>query len=129
MKLNPDCIRDILLAVEKVTDANTPFRYSRYKSAHQHLAKYDHNEILYHMKQCNMDDMFDGFTLTDSGDLVIIRDLSPKGHKFLANVRQDNIWNNTKIIAGKVGSKSLEALVQISSNIITDLVKAQFGLS
>lgn len=33
-----------------------------------------------------------------------------------------------KSIAGKVGSKSLDALVEIASNVITELIKAQFGL-
>lgn len=59
----------------------------------------------------------------------MVQDLTPTGHKFIENIRQDTIWNNTKSIAAKVGSKSLDAIMQIASNVITELIKSQFGLS
>lgn len=129
MKLNPDCIRDILLTVEDTTDSYRSLEYDSKGEKLPKLAKYDHNEILYHMNQCNLSGFLVGFQRYDTGDFVRIADLSPQGHEFLANIRQDNIWNNTKSIASQIGSKSLETLVQISSNIITELIKAQFGLS
>ena len=57
-----------------------------------------------------------------------VYDLTFAGHQFLANVRSDNIWNGVKSVGLKIGSVSLEALTQIASNVITELVKAQFGL-
>ena len=129
MKLNPDCIRDILLAVEDTVDGTRIFEYSATEPVHSRLRAYDHSEILYHFRQCSMAGLIVGFLPLDNGDSVTISDLAPDGHRFLANVRQDSIWNNTKAVAAKVGSKSLEALIQISSNVITELIKAQFGLS
>lgn len=129
MKLNPDCIRDILLTVEDTTDSTKMFEYQSDKEKPSKLKKYDHNELMYHIRQCSLSGFFTALQTYDGDDFVIIGDLSPKGHEFLANIRQDNIWNNTKIIAGKVGSKSLDALIQIASNVVTELIKAQFKLS
>lgn len=129
MKLNPDCIRAILLAVEDVVDPDTPFIYERGKTIHKSLSKFEHKEILYHFQQCKMSGLIVNLKTYDEGSYIFVGDLSPDGHKFLANVRQDNIWNSTKEIAAKVGSKSLDTLIQISSSVITDLIKAQLGLT
>ena len=129
MKLNPDLVRDLLLAIEAVTDADTSFVYGKNLPTPENLREYTHDEIRYHLKQCEMAELIVNYRRYDGGDLVRVGDLSPEGHKFLANVRQDNIWNNTKQIAAKIGSKSMDTLVQISSNVITELIKAQFGLT
>lgn len=129
MRLNPDLIRDILFSIEDVTDAHTCFEYNKNSPVPKKLKKYTHDEIHYHLQQCAMAGLIVGFRPCDSGDFIIVGDLSPDGHKFLANVRQENIWNSTKEIAAKVGSKSLDTLIQISSNVIIELIKAQFGLS
>lgn len=129
MKLNPDCIRDILLTIEENTDSERFFDYAKGDDRYPRFDKYDHNELLYHMSQCNMSSLVVGYRPLDAGSSVLINDLSPTGHQFLANIRQDNIWNGTKKIAAKVGSKSLEALTQIASSVITELIKAQFNLS
>lgn len=128
MKLNPDLVRDLLLAIEDVTDAETYFEYFKNKPAPKRLKKYTHDEIHYHLVQCDMANLIVGFHRYDGGDYIIVGDLSPEGHKFLANVREDNLWNSTKEIAAKVGSKSMDTLIQISSSVITELIKAQFGL-
>ena len=76
-----------------------------------------------------MAELVTGLKRYDAGEIIMISDLTPAGHKFLANSRQDTIWNNTKEIATKVGSKSLDALIQISSSVITELIKAHFGIT
>lgn len=127
MKLNPDCVRDILLSVEDTCDYNRTMHYHQNTDV-QRLQKYSHDEIVYHIRQCKLSGLILGVQFYDSGADVTISDLTPAGHKFLANVRKDTIWNNTKSIASQVGSKSLDALIQIASNVITELIKAQFGL-
>lgn len=129
MKLDPDCVRDILLAVEEATDATSSFEYERSDPVPKRLKNYDHNTIQYHFQQCDMAGLIVGFKRYDAGEHITINDLSPEGHKFIANIREDNIWNGIKNIALKVGSKSLDAIIQIASNVITELIKAQFGLS
>ena len=127
--MNPDCVRDILLTVEEHCDFNTEWCYEQNNPSDERLNKYSNDEVRYHIRQCGYADLLIvEASQYINGDLIV-KDLAPAGHKFLENMRQDTIWNNTKSIASKIGSKSLDALVQISSNVITELIKAQFGLT
>ena len=125
MKLNPDCIRDILLAVEAICDTGRYFD-SRI-DLDKILGNYSVEEIAYHARQCDMAGMFYKFKRgIDSGWEVA--DLTPKGHEFLANIRENTIWNNVKAVSSKVGSKSLSAISQIASAVVTEIIKSQLGL-
>lgn len=128
MRLNSDCIRDILLMVEDKSGFNKFVNYKKGTTIDEHLSNYSHDEIMYHIKQCEQADLITGVKFL-SKDYAVITDLTPKGHEFIANIRQDNVWNGVKSVAKKVGSTSLSALISISSNVITELIKAQFGIS
>lgn len=117
------------MMVEDVCDFNTVVEYSKDSEKHEHIDKYSHDEIIYHIKQCEQAGLIEGVDYYDDGDYIVINDLTPSGHDFLANIRQDTVWNGIKNIAKKVGSTSLSALIQISSNVITEIIKAQFGLN
>lgn len=129
MRLNNDCVRDILLSVEEVCDFNESFRYSKFSNDFERLQPYSHDEIIYHIKQCKLASLITSMFATDGGDYLEVGDLTPEGHKFLANIRNDDIWNKVKKIAGTVGSHSLSAITQISANVVTQLIKAQFGIT
>ena len=128
MKLNPDCIRDILIQLETDLDFPEPVRY-HITDDPRILPKYDWYELVYHFKQCSQCGMLEGFQICDSYSSVVINDITYKGHEFLANIRSDKVWNGTKNVFQKIGVTSLNALVQISTNITTELIKAQFGLN
>ena len=125
MRLNPDCIRDILLEVEKSsthsagllldTDASNPL-----------FDKYSWEEIAYHIDQCVMSKLLTSAMVFDADEYADIGDLTPAGHEFLANIRQDSNWNKTKEVAKKVGSFSLSAIKDIASNVISEVIKSQF---
>lgn len=124
MKLNPDCVRDILLTVEE----NTSF--SKYMSIDSdskfdRIESYTFEETLYHIKQCELTGFFTKVSWYLDGSCIIL-DLSPSGHKFIADIRSDTAWNKTKEISKKVGSSSLDTLKQISIGVISELVKKQF---
>lgn len=125
MRLNPDCTRAVLMAIEEVCDTNTLFSSSSDLGAVK--GGFDTNEIAYHIRQCDMAGMICGFK-QDLGANWSVKDLTPKGHEFLANIREDNIWNKVKTVSVKVGSKSISGLMQIASAVVTELIKNQFGL-
>ena len=58
----------------------------------------------------------------------LIDDLTVKGHEFVNGIRDEKLWNKTKSIAAKIGAKSLDVFVQIASNVITELIKAELGI-
>lgn len=129
MRLNPDCIRDILLTVEEISDSSTHVGFKRGKIAeYSRLDDYSDEEVFYHLNQCDLSGFFTK-TIKDMTGNCTVLDLSPRGHEFLANIRKDKVWGGVKKIAGTIGATSLSALTQIASNVITELIKSQFGLS
>ena len=121
MKLNPDCIRDILLAVEETTTYSKLFEYADGVQKYERLKSYTDEEIMYHIRQCNEDQLFTKCTFDLLGGCVIF-DLSPSAHRFLADIRSDTIWNKTKDTAKNVGSYSLDVLTKIASSIVTSMI-------
>lgn len=126
MKLNPECIRDILLSVEDNTGFYDSLEYPEEINKCPLLESYTDEEIRYHIRQCKKSYLIEvDENLT--GDMSI-SDLTPSGHEFLANIRADNIWNRTKTIAEKVGSHSLDTLNKISVGVISEIIKSQLGI-
>lgn len=127
MKLNPDCIRDILIVIEEHTSYKIGVSYpSDSFSSISNL--YSDMMIRYHILQASKAGLIE-LSQIDSFENMKIDDLTPTGHDFLNNIRSDNTWSSIKSICQKVGSTSLSALVQISTGVITALIKSQLGLT
>lgn len=125
VKLNPDCIRDILICVESLKFGET----IEFLDIINALEEYDTDEVLYHIQQCEYNNFFtktNHFAQSLNGRIY---DLTPKAHEFLANIRSDNLWRKTKSAASKIGSVALPVLQQIASNVVEGAVKSYFGLS
>ena len=123
MKLKPDCIRDILLIVEKYATYSNDVEQ---EIVFQELeSKYNHEEILYHVRQCEASGLFLKVQHFFGGFSII--DLSPEGHQFVNDIRQDTNWNRTKEVAKNVGSTSLDVLKEISVQVISNLISNQFS--
>lgn len=122
MKLNPDCIRDILLLVEQNTslEDSLDIESCNLPSA---LSVYSPAEVMYHIKQCELSELLFIGSWYFGGDCSI-RYLSPEGHKFLENIRKDNNWNKTKEIAATVGSNALDVIKDISSGVVASLIQS-----
>ena len=122
MRLNPDCIRDILFFVEENTGYNSWIDISRNIKKFNITLKnhYPPDEILYHIELCEEYGYLN--SCSDSFYYFQIRRLSVVGHEFLENIRNNNNWNKTKDISLKIGSVSLNTLSQIASNVISDLI-------
>ena len=86
MKLNPNCIRAILLTIEDTCDFDTPWEYDADDANSGFLSGYEHNEILYHIRQAEASGLIDVVHYYDFGTSVLVRDLTPQGHEFLANI-------------------------------------------
>ena len=144
MKLNLDCVRSILLCVEANTGlrkycffidsgleegqliiGNKPTPPADYQI--DLLGQYSNDELIYHINYCIEANLLSSNSHRGLYE-TIITDLTPKGHDFLENIRDNKVWTGIKAVATKVGSKSLESIIQIASNVISELIKAQFGL-
>jgi hypothetical protein len=126
MKLNPDCIRDLLLDVEAKSTFDNVVIYNE-EEDEPLFDKYGVDTVFYHIRQADYAGFFIG-EVTYTFDLsAIIIDLSPEAHEFLANIRQDTNWNKTKSIASKVGSFSLNVLKDISVEVISKVISDQLN--
>ncbi len=144
MRLNLDCVRQILLCVEENTGlrkycyfidsgleesvkviGDIPTPPPDYQI--DLLKNFDNDELIYHINYC-----VESGLLSVYGPLhvyqIVISDLTSRGHEFLENIRDNKVWSGVKSVAAKIGSKSLDSVIQISSNVITQLIKSQFGL-
>ena len=124
MRLNPDCIRDILLFIESTTDSN--IRYVNFETILNALSQYDEDTIHYHLYQIKNSELILNLHVS-GGKPFLIGDLSPKGHEFLENIRSDSNWNKTKEIAGNIGSFSINNLSQIAIGVVTQLITQNFS--
>lgn len=121
MKLNPDCTRAILMAVEEACDCEHMFSYAACVGLKE---QFSGEELCYHARQCDLAGFFYKYKVDLSGDWYVM-DLTPKAHEFLANIRNDTIWNDVKTVCSKVGAKSLSAIAQIAATVVSEIIKAQ----
>lgn len=113
MRLNPECIRSILLFVEDNVDFSHVLTYSS-DDIPESLSCYSHDEIVYHISQCKQSGLLTGVHFYDGGTTVTISDLTPAGHEFLANIRNDSIWS--KVLSKGVGA-SVPVLLELAKDI------------
>ena len=126
MKLNQDLIRNILLTTEEQTTYSKMLIINWEKEENQNLnllIPYTSVEIFYHLQQASKSNLIEA---KFNEDFISVLDLTPKGHSYLENIRNDNNWAKIKSIANNLGTKSLDAMIQISSNVITELIKSHF---
>ena len=125
MKLNYDCIRDIMLYLEENLELNNIVYLENIK------IDYSDNDIKYSILKLEEIDYIkarivkaDGVAILDA----IIFDITFYGHEFLNTVRPKTVWENTKEISTKIGVNTISSLTQIASQIVTQLISKQMGL-
>ena len=128
MKLNPDCIRDILVTVEDM-EYNSAYTIDK---LHEKLPAYTVEELNYHCLQMIDANLLNAKAMNTLGcttpQIWRIFDLTYSGHQFLADIRSDTIWNKTKDTAKTVGTESLHALKDIAVNLVTSTIQNKLGL-
>lgn len=128
MKMNPDCVRDILLTVE----SNDFGVHLTLDKLCEKLPQYSCDEIHYCCLKLDEAGLLEIISLRmmrqTMPSIKTIKDLTFEGHEFLENIKSDNVWTKTKSISKNVGSSSLQALKDISVSIVSELIKSSLGL-
>lgn len=57
-----------------------------------------------------------------SADTIIIQDLTPLGHDFIANVREEENYNSLKSKAKRAGVESVKALITIGEEVAASAI-------
>lgn len=124
MKLNPDCIRDILLTVESLMvpdlDGETDYITVDELSQHPTLSGYQKNEIAYTVRNLFDEKMLKSGKTYIHETIPHIVDITSKGVQFIEATKLDSIWSKTKSILSSVASitatKLLESAISIALN-------------
>lgn len=132
IRLDYECIRDLLLAIEDAIDyrqgcdfvrcdqldvAALYYRFTDYSDPQKTLlTKWNDHVLLYHLEQC----IAAGLVSVEpeqnyTKHLIQIRDLTPLGHEYINNIRGETIWKKTKDFVANMGGISLNAAVQFAS--------------
>lgn len=115
MKLNPDCLRDILLYIEDVTDLdNHPVIEPTDLPAP--LNSYESSEVMYHIKQAELSNLILDCKWYMDGSCSI-KYLTPDGHQFVGNIQSPKLWSKVKSITQDAGVNTLRALIEIASKV------------
>lgn len=134
MKLNPDCIRDLMLFFEEHTYIKTHKDGALFGASYHVIyanalcdlppfTQYEPGEILYHIIQLAesgylaTDFKFDPLTNFMRGNVPRIYYVTPKGHEFIASIEEKNRWEKTSKVLKTFGTVSLTVIETISKGI------------
>lgn len=142
MRLNLDCVRDVLFCVEEhvglrkfcsfidvdsgafaVLGENPPVPPHQVEL----LRTYENDELFYHVRYC-VDAGLVYHLENSPSSQIVVTDLTPKGHEFLANIRSNENWNKTKAIGSKIGAFGLDMASKIAEGVATALLKQHLNL-
>ncbi|WP_164995861.1 DUF2513 domain-containing protein [Miniphocaeibacter massiliensis] len=121
MKLNLDCIRDILLQLE-----NLEFDSYTTTSKLSEILNYSSDEIEYSCLKLYEAGYIDAMVIKTMNRFLpgikSIHDITYDGHEFLSTIRDNNNWKVIKDRAKTIGVFSLKTISQIGVSYINSLI-------
>ena len=124
MHLNNECVRDLLLAIEENLGINDKVSIDDFE-----LPNYSNDELIYTALKLIEAGFINGdlSNMIDGSIFVYVSSLTWDGHKFLDNIRDNEVWRKTKSIVSKFSSVSLGIISNVAAQVITALIKQQLG--
>lgn len=117
MKLNPNCIKDILTTLETtIDDAGITYTYQSWNDLQEEnlLQKYPLNEIAYHCQQIYLSGYLYCGRLYPQGGMSFI-DITPDAHALLANLRIPKVYAVLQKFIEIAGSASINQMATIAA--------------
>ena len=121
MKLNQECVRDLLIYLED----NLGY-HKRLYVCDIKLKDYSSNELLYtaeKLKEANFLNCFGGIYSKCNLPLSV-DSITYQGHQFLDTIRDENVWSNAKSKIKAVASVTLPIL----QDLCTSYLRSKLGL-
>ncbi|MCI8481532.1 MAG: DUF2513 domain-containing protein [Clostridia bacterium] len=120
MKLNQDCIRDLLLYLEEHLDCDNELRVNDIS-----LKDYSTNELISTAQRlsevgylnCNLSNQIDLDV-----PVVEVSSISYNGHQFLDTIKDNHVWTNTKKVLSSLKSISIDVISETASKVITSMI-------
>lgn len=125
MKVNYDCVRDVLKALElhmEMKDGGIVCETLLKIESYPELQGYSKDDVVYSLMQLSQENYINARFHYGSGNRLLgatIYDITADGHSLLKDISSDTIWNKTKERASKaVGEMSLSSLREIAAMLI-----------
>ena len=121
MKLDHDLVRYVLLGMEESENISGICE----KDLLEYVAKYgdySREKVAYTVAKLNEAKFITGNVKWASNSPMIIfpGNLTYEGHKFLDNIRDNNVWKDVKSFVSTIGSASLSVISTVAANYISN---------
>lgn len=119
MKLNPDCVRDTLIAIESQPIGSA----LQLPDLCNLLPKYSEAEVFYTCKKLE-EGRFINAKVKQSIGVLVVDDLTYNGHEFLAKIRDEKHWGAVKKGLSAVRDFSLSAISSLAEGIASAVINS-----
>lgn len=140
MELNPNCIRDLMLFCESHTRITVKGDLDNFTASYhvlypelmkdiEPLNNYDAGELIYHIIQLSESGYiatdFEFNPVDDSNRALVSRIyyVTPKGHEFIAKIKEKKSWDKTFKILGALGGVSLSMIEAVAQGVTSAVVR------
>lgn len=150
MKLNVDCVRDILLCVESNTGPHHECRFVDIGSYANDVRRalgddlrpvevpdyqlplldaYGNDTLIYHVQYCIEADLLkQRGPISGEAGIFAIPGLTVRGHDLIDNVREKTTWDSVKAIFSRTGGFGVDVLVSVAGDLAAAQAKDLLGL-
>ena len=126
MKLNQDCIRDLLLYLEE------NLSYQNFVTINNiSLKDYSNSNLVYtadKLIEAGYLDCIKSRSMDEESPTIIAKSITFTGHQFLDNIRDDKVFAKTKSVLSGLKSVSVEIISETASKVITNMINQQLSL-
>jgi len=124
MKLNPNCIRDILLYLEEHLDISPKLEYQEVDAYQltEHL-EYSIQEIINTLLVLH-DANFIILSIDGSLSNVDVYRITYSGYQFIESIRPKSVWEKTLSVGRHIGSFSLDLITQVAHETLSAMIPA-----
>ena len=133
MKLNPDCMRAVMLEIEKnweITSDSSGCLYMgevNIRQLYSALDKYSKEDIFYSLYNLEQAGYLDLFVSAAAGGVILdctVNHMTYDGHEFLNRIRDPKHWSVIKSGLSAVRNYSLDAINSIANGVTSAAISA-----
>lgn len=123
MRLNPDCMRDVLLIAEDQVPVNGSLSMGNLLSL---LPNYSKDELTYTCLKLNEGNLLKICKMNSDNvtSVANISDITYEGHQFLENIRNQSTWETVKQKLSLLGSSSVPVIMSVASQVILNKISS-----
>lgn len=125
MKLNHDCIRDLLIYLEDTLPIDGFLRVNQLT-----LGIYSKDDLIYtaqKLEEAGYIKCKNSRYVGDDLPCVDIYSITYQGHQFLDNIRDEKVFAKTKSMLSMLKSVSIEIVSETASKVITNMINQQLN--